>query len=188
MTPKRLLIFAELPFVTLSRALASIPHEAPDLTAQVLPVLEAGVMALTFVGPDGAELEDLDLAPYAQALSLGGILGLAWEEREGRGWETWREGLCEERLGPADELVVPLEADGSPDMDFKPTTRRELGPGRAHVVRSCLDLGMTALFSCRFGPVRLAWAAGEGRRALTLTRHGHTLRPPVERGLSGEGA
>ena len=79
MTPKRLLIFAELPFVTLSRALASIQHEAPELTAQVLPVLEAGVMALTFVGPDGVELDELDLAPYAQALSLGGVLGLAWE-------------------------------------------------------------------------------------------------------------
>jgi hypothetical protein len=169
-----------------ARALAAVPASHPELVVLVLDEAHAQVSVLRFVDGAGMAL-DVDLRPFAQALSAGGrSAGVARIDaaQDARSWTGWRDGAVEATLGEADELYVPHDEDGLPDLDVEPVPRARAGAGWRRL-RSCLDLGMQRLASCRFTPVAHAldaMAAGEEVpvHAFVLRRGGAAVQPPAE--------
>lgn len=169
----------------LGRALAPVPIERPSLVALVVPLHEAQALAVQFRDGDGVPTS-VDLAAYAGALSRGGWpVGLARQSAGGGCWETWSGGEKTLSLSSDDALYLPFDDEGFPDMQTSPLRAGERPPEGWRQWRSCQDLGMTELHSCRFRPV--VWAVqrairgeSEDARALVLAEDGEVLNPPQE--------
>lgn len=171
----------------LARALAEVKHGARELVAVILPVEEGQAVVVRLLDPHGQPSE-ADLAPFASALSARGHrAGVVHIDPVGgaRQWQGFHDGRLEFSLGPDDEPYVPHDEDGLPDMDVPPRTPATGVPPGWRRLRSCLDLGMQRLVSCRFTPVaraveRLHAAEPAGARAFALVVGGRALRPPQE--------
>ncbi len=180
-----LLITPDISLETLGRALGAVPIERPSLVALVVPLHEAQALALQFRDGDGLPT-GVDLPAYASVLSRGGWpVGLVHQGPDGDRWETWSGGAKTLVLGGEDALFLPFDDEGFPDMQAAPVRAADGPPEGWRPWRSCLDLGMTALHSCRFRPV--LWSVqrairGESgdARALVLAEDGEILSPPQE--------
>lgn len=170
-----------------ARALAGAAGAEPDLIALILDEDHARVSVVRFVDQGGQPIA-VDLAPYARALSAAGrSAGVAHIDptRDARSWEAWADGALSRTIGQGEELYVPLDDDGFPDLDATPQARPDGAAAGWRRLRSCLDMGMERLASCRFTPVAHAldaMAAGEGDsvHAFVLRRGGQTVLPPAE--------
>ena len=182
-----ILVFPQTPPETVARALAVVPGSGGDLSALILPVPMAAATVARFYDAHGRQAA-LDLTPYAAALSRGGhALGVVRIDPVGntRRWAAWRDGAQAEVYTPDDELYVPHDEDGLPDLEAPPVRARDGVPAGYRRLRSALDLGMQKLVSCRFTPVahaveRLGHAEAPDARAWVLRRGGRDLRPPQE--------
>jgi len=169
----------------LSRALSTVPVSRPSLVALVVPLHEAQAFAIQFRDGDG-QATVVDMTAYARALSQGDWpVGLARQDDACDTWETWTNGVISTRLDCDDALFLPFDDEGFPEMQQKPVVARDGVPEGWQSWRTCLDLGMTSLHSCRFRPV--LWALGravsgelEGVRALVLAEDGEVLKPAQE--------
>ncbi len=179
-----LLITPDISLETLGRALAAVPIDRPSLVALVVPLHEAQALALQLRDGDG-QPAGVDLSAYASVLSRGGWpVGLAHQSPDCDRWETWSGGERTLVLGCEDALFLPFDDEGFPDVQVAPVRAADGPPEGWRRWRSCHDLGMTALHSCRFRLV--LWSVrrairGEGdARALVLAEDGEILSPPQE--------
>lgn len=168
------------------RALAAIGSEAPSLVVLAVPILAAGVTAVRLLDGRGRALPG-ETARVAAALSRGGRAGLAELDAAAgtRRWTRFVDGVQGPTLTELDELWLPHDAQGMPDLDAEPVATRDGVPEGWRRLRSCLDLGMQGLSSCRFTPVVRALEvvrAGEDSpaRAWVLREGGVALQPPAE--------
>lgn len=169
------------------RALGHVRAPASSLVALLVPLEHASGTIVRFTDESGRPAA-VELAPFARALSSGSqAVGVARIDGADslRGWESWQNGALSRQLGPADELWIPLDAAGQPDLDGEMRTFPDGAPAEGwRRLRTCLDLGMERLLSCRFTPVTRALErlrAGEGgARAFALISHGRPLQPPQE--------
>lgn len=173
----------------IARGLAGMAWPQRDVVALFLPLDEAGCVAVQFRSGGGARIE-VDLDAVGRHMSTGGHgVGVAHggAAERGRAWVQWKDGREVARFGPADELLLPVDEDGFPELDETPRRRGEGAPEGWDVFRSCHDLGMQAAFSCRFRPVAFRVARLDGRdgdgesgaRAFVLVRDGQALHPPL---------
>jgi len=182
-----LLITPQVNLDILSRALSTVPVSRPSLVALVVPLHEAQAFAIQFRDGDGQPTA-VDTTAYARSLSQGDWpVGLARQDAECDIWETWTGGEVKVRLDCSDELFLPFDEEGFPDMQEKPAIARDGVPDGWKRWRTCLDIGMTSLHSCRFRPV--LWALDraiegelEGVRALVLAEDSEVLKPAQEVG------
>lgn len=182
-----LLIVPSVSTEILARALAEVDAGVSDLLAVVMPVEEGQAVVVRLLDAHG-QPSTVDLAPFARALSARGHrAGVAHIDPVGghRGWQGFHNGTQELSFTPADEPYVPHDEDGLPDMDVAPRRLADGVPPGWRRLRSCLDLGMQRLVSCRFTPVaraveRLHAAEPGSARAFALVVGGRTLRPPQE--------
>jgi hypothetical protein len=171
------------------RALAALGSDAPSLVVLAVPVPAAGVTAVRLLDGAGRALAD-ETARAALGLSRGARSGLA-ELDAGAGTRRWTrfvDGVRGPTLTEQDELWLPHDEQGMPDLDATPVPTRDGVPDGWRRLRSCLDLGMQGLSSCRFTPVVHALEsvrAGEpaGARAWVLREGGAPLLPPAEVGM-----
>jgi hypothetical protein len=169
----------------LGRALAALPVDRQSLVALVTPLHEANALAIEFRDGDGRPTT-VDMVEYAQHLSRGNrSIGYAYSEGADQTWETWTNGELIHQLSSADALYLPFDDEGFPDMQADPVPARDGVPEGWQLFRTCLDLGMQELHSCRFRPVLWALARAdrgemEGTRALVLSEDGQHLNPPQE--------
>ena len=182
-----ILVLPSLSSAQIARALSVVEPSVPSLVALVVPVERAGASAVRLFDEDGRPA-DVDLSVYAAALSQGGhAVGVATVDPVGsnRAWQLFRDGALAETFGADDELYVPHDEDGFPDLEATPVRRSEGVPDGWRPLRTCLDLGMERLVSCRFTPVTYVFEQLRGNRgvqahAYTLATGGHALRPPQE--------
>ncbi len=168
------------------RALTALGSEAPSLVVLTVPVPAAGVTAVQMLDGRGRALPE-ETARVVVGLSRGGRAGLA-ELEPAMGTRSWTRFVDGERgltLTEQDELWLPHDAQGVPDLDSEPVATRDGVPDNWLRLRSCLDLGMQGLSSCRFTPVVAALdalRAGEPTkaRAWVLREGGRTLSPAAE--------
>ena len=170
-----------------ARALAGAAGAEPDLIALILDEDHARVSVVRFVDQGGQPIA-VDLAPYARALSAAGrSAGVAHIDptRDTRSWDAWADGAQTRTIGLVDELYVPFDADGMPDLDATPVARPDGAGAGWRRLRSCLDMGMELLASCRFTPVAhaldaMAMGEGDSVHAFVLRRGGQAVQPPAE--------
>jgi hypothetical protein len=168
------------------RALSAIGSEAQSLVVLAVPVPSAGVTAVRLLDGRGRALP-AETARVAVGLSRGGRAGLAELDAAAgtRSWTRFVDGVQDETLTEQDELWLPHDAQGMPDLDAEPVATRDGVPDDWRRLRSCLDLGMQGLSSCRFTPVVAALEAvraGEPTmaRAWVLREGGRTVAPAAE--------
>lgn len=182
-----ILVVPKTPHALVARALALVPPPVADLVALVVSVDESNATAIRFYDPQG-RVADVDLRPWAAALSQGGhASGLASVDASAgaRDFALFRDGAEAARFTPDDETYVPHDEDGFPDLDVPPRTARDGVPPGWRRLRTCLDLGMQALVSCRFTPVarvfeRLLAVEPARANAYALAVGGRALSPPQE--------
>ncbi len=182
-----LLIVAQTAPETVARALTRVDVPVPTLNALVVTVPEANATAVQLLDDRGRP-SSADPALFARVLSVGGhAVGVARVDPVGshRAWERWQDGALSVRLDEGDELYVPHDEDGFPDLDVPPVRARDGVPAGWRRLRSALDLGMKQMLSCRFTPVlhafeRLHHAEDVQVRAFALVVSGRALRPPQE--------
>lgn len=170
-----------------ARVLGRQSVQTSSLVALLIPLEHASGTIVRLLDEAGRPAA-VDLAPFARSLSTGGQpVGLARIDGADaqRGWETWQDGERTRVLTVADELWIPLDAEGHPDLDGDMRSFPDGPPASGwRRLRSCLDLGMERILSCRFTPVTRAMErlrSGEGEaRAFALVSHGHPLHPPQE--------
>ena len=179
---------------SIARGLAASAPARDELVAVLIPLPEANATAVLLRDLHGQPAA-LDLVEVATRMSSGGFeVGLAdgSPDEPDRAWTSFKDGRVELRLGPRDEPWLPMDEDGFPDLD---APRRFLdqgipaGHGR---FRSCHDLGMTQVFSCRYGPVDWTLkraSAGEdvGAQAYLLSSGGHKSGAPMRLPWTGAG-
>ena len=171
----------------LARGLAQAECPAPNMVALVVNVPEARATAVRFVDAQGRGL-DVDPGLFARVLSVGGHeVGVARidPQANARRFELYRNGAEIAVFTTADELYVPHDEDGFPDLDVPPVRLSDGVPEGWRRLRSALDLGMQRMVSCRFTPVsyafeRLQHAEDLDVRAYVLSVAGRALRPPQE--------
>jgi hypothetical protein len=182
-----LLIVASTAPDTLAKALARVEVPVASLNALVVSVPEANATVVQLLDDHGRPSE-VDPALFARILSVGGH-GLAVARVDpsanSRRWERYLDGAQVETLGVDDELYVPHDEDGFPDLDVPPVRASDGVPEGWRRLRSALDLGMKRFLSCRFTPVLHRWerlhhAADNSVRAYALVVGGRALRPPQE--------
>lgn len=172
---------------SLARGLAVTDLPSPSLVALVVNVPEAQSTAVRFLDPSGRPAE-VDPGRFARVLSVGGhTVGVARIDpgANTRRFELYRNGAVLHVFTPEDELYVPHDEDGFPDMEVPPVRQADGVPEGWRRLRSALDLGMQRLVSCRFTPVAHAFerlARGEDLdvRAFALSVAGRALHPPQE--------
>ncbi len=182
-----LLIVSQTAPESVARALARVEVPVSALNALVVTVPEARATVVQLLDERGRR-SDLDPALYAAVLSVGGhAVGVARVDPVGnrRRWERYLDGALVERLGEEDELYVPHDEDGFPDLDVPPVRARDGVPEGWRRLRSALDLGMKGMLSCRFTPVlhafeRMHHAEDVAVRAYALVVSGRALKPPQE--------
>jgi len=170
---------------TVARALVAAAPAGDSVVAVLIPVAEAGATAVIFRNSQGEALK-VDMDRVASHLSTGGTdVGVAHGHSQdtARRWDHYREGQVVHTLGPRDELYLPMDEDGFPDLEATARTTQESLPAGWGRFRSCHDLGMQETFSCRFGPVahcidRMLVGEDVGARAYALVRDGQRLSPP----------
>lgn len=181
------LILPRLGREAMARALAEVVWTVPSLVAVAVVERPPHVVAVRFFDETGYPAE-VDLEAAARTLSSGGFaVGLACiaPVADQRRWESWQAGERVEILGVEDETWVPRDEDGFPDFEVEPVRFGEGVPDGWRRLRSCLDLGMERLFSCRFLPVARQFErlrAGEpvDARAFVLVSDGRPMHPPAE--------
>lgn len=184
-----LLIVAQTAPDSLARALARVTAPVPTLNALIVTVPEARATAVQLLDDHGRPSE-ADPALFARVLSVGGhAVGVARIDpvANTRRWERYVDGAQTQVIDAEDELYVPHDEDGFPDMDAPPRRASEGVPEGWRRLRSALDLGMKGLVSCRFTPVlhafeRLHHAEDLSVRAYALVVAGRALIPPQEIG------
>lgn len=168
------------------RALSALGSEQSSLVVLAVPIPTAGVTAVRLLDRRGRALPD-ETARVAAGLSRGGRAGLAVLDAAAgtRRWTRFVNGEQDTTLTEQDELWLPHDAQGMPDLDAEPVATRDGVPDGWRRLRSCLDLGMQGLSSCRFTPVVSALEAvraGEPTlaRAWVLREDGRALVPAAE--------
>lgn len=182
-----LLVVAQTAPESVARALSRVEVSAATLNALVVTVPEARATVVQLLDERGRP-SDIDPALYARVLSVGGhTLGVGRVDpvENNRRWERYHDGELVQSLGLDDELYVPHDEDGFPDLDVPP--RRAPVPEGWRRLRSALDLGMKEMLSCRFTPVlhafeRMHHAEDVNVRAYALVVAGRALKPPQEIG------
>lgn len=181
MSALHLLVLPDAPPERVLRALRHAPLAGNDLVAHLTRVLEANAVVLAFADAQG-QAAPLALEPIAAALSQGGeVVGLAQLDAAAgtRSWQTWTGGQRVQWLTQDDELYLPPDARGRPDLDAEPRTRAQGADAGWVLLRSCLDRGMERSFSCRFAPIAHALEQGGGEHtAWVLIARGHPLAGP----------
>lgn len=186
-----LLVVPQSAPASLALALARVEVAVPSLVALVVAVPEARASAVQLLDDHGRPSE-ADPALFARVLSVGGhAVGVARIDpvANTRHWERYQDGLQAETLGSSDELYLPHDEDGFPDLEVTPVRAADGVPEGWRRLRSALDLGMMRLLSCRFTPVshafeRLHHAEDVAARAYALVVAGRALRPPQEMAVS----
>ncbi|MCB9760717.1 MAG: hypothetical protein H6739_12820 [Alphaproteobacteria bacterium] len=185
-----LLILPGTPADRAARALAHVPFAASSVVALAVPVPRANALAVRLLTEDGRPAP-VDLAVVAAALSTqdhGVGLARLDGDAERRAWLQYRGGQQIARFTVDDELWIPLDERGQPDLDGD---MRRFGDGVPEEgwrrLRSCLDLGMERFVSCRFTPItraleRLRAGEDSDARAWILVSGGRALLPPQEIG------
>ncbi|NOY26861.1 MAG: hypothetical protein GXP62_13400 [Oligoflexia bacterium] len=183
---RAVLVLPHLSPETIARGLVECAPQRDTLVAVLLPLPQANATAVIFADLAGQALA-LDLDPMAQALSAGGTeigVAIGHSDDPARRFVGYRDGRVLHTLGPDDELFLPVDEDGFPDMERPPVRRVDGPPDGWGRFRSCHDLGMKRAFSCRFGPVehcldKMVSGQDVGARAYALVRDHHRLRPPL---------
>ena len=191
MSCREILLFPTVPLNILLRALPQVPPAHPELVAVVVPVTHSSVTAVRFYTRRGRPAE-IDLAPYGLLASSGNYrAGVARinPSKSTRSWTVYLDGVQTAILTDADELYIPYTDEGMPDLDADPVRLADGVPEGWRLLRTCLDLGMNKLVSCRYTPVareldRLRAGRSPGARAYALSSGGVPLSPPQEVPLS----
>lgn len=191
---RAVLIVPNLALETVARGLVEVAPPAPSVVAVLAPLEEAGACVVVFRDLEGQAL-DLDLDQVAAHMSFGGHdVGVAhgMGAEEGRRWLCFREGKVIRSLDPRDELYLPVDEDGFPDLERTPVRQADGPPPGWGRFRTCHDVGMKQTFSCRFGPVEHLLAtlqAGQdvGARAFALVNDHRRLHPPLPLAWGGDG-
>ena len=179
---------------TVARGLVEAAPPVPSVVAVLLPLDEANATAVVFRDLDGQPLP-IDLDQVGAHMSSGGTdVGVAHgdDQDEGRRWVRFHAGQVAQVLDLRDELYLPVDEDGFPDLERAPLRRADRPPATWGRFRSCHDLGMKQSFSCRFGPVEHLLAgllAGRevGAQAWLLVRDHRRLHPPLPLSWGGNG-
>ncbi len=174
-----------------ARALDGLVAEGETLVALAAPVTSAGALALRFVDRWGHPAA-MDYLAAASALSAGGeAVGLAriHPANDARAWLRFEGGAQVSAIGRAEELYLPHDDEGFPELSVAPVALADMPEGPPagwRRLRTCMDLGMKGLSSCRFTPVTRAFdrlSAGDGvdgARAFALIWESRRLRPAQE--------
>lgn len=192
--PYDVLVLPHIAPDSIARGLVDAAPALPQVVALLLPLPEAGATAVLFTD-DHCRAVSVDLDAVAAHMSTGGhAVGVAHGsiDQAERRWRGFRDGRPVMELGPDDELYLPVDEDGFPDLEAERLRKGDGVPDGYGRFRSCHDLGMKQTFSCRFGPVahavqRLAQGEEVGVEAYALVVDGHRVSTPTPLKWSGRG-
>jgi len=191
---RAVLVVPHLSPETTARGLVECAPAVDDLVAVLLPLPHANATAVLF-HRRGGDVADIDVNQLACHLSLGGTevgVALGRLTNQDRTWTSYCDGQRCLGLDINDELYLPVDEDGFPDMEQQPIAWRDHPPAAWGRFRSCHDLGMKRTFSCRFGPIQHALDqlhAGHdvGARTFAIVHDGEPLHPPRALPWTGAG-
>ena len=191
---RAVLIVPNLSPETVARGLVESAPPAPSVVAVLVPLEEAGACVVVFRDIDGQPLA-VDLDQVAAHMSCGGHdVGVAHGlgADEGRRWLRFHCGKVVQVVDARDELFLPLDEDGFPDLERAPMRQGDGPPAGWGRFRTCHDVGMKQVFSCRFGPVEhmlsmLQTGQDVGARAFALVNEHRRLVPPLPLSWGGGG-
>ena len=169
-----------------ARAMAGLAWTQPDVVVLVVPAPHSGGVGVLVVNAEGQVQVGHEDAAARKLSSASYPICVATLGDEPR-WVRYEGGDPVQDLGPADDLFLPFDEDGFPELGETPIARRDGPPEGWRVFRRSVDQGMESLLSCRFRPLERAInRALEGSsprtRAFVARRKGRALNPPAEVG------
>lgn len=184
--PHDVLLLPHIASDSIARGLVGAMPDLPQVVALLLPLPEAGATGVLFTDDRCSPLP-LDLDAIAAHMSTGhNAVGVAHggPDEDRRIWRGYLDGERVVELGPDDELYLPVDEDGFPELDAERVRGGDGVPPGYGRVRTCHDLGMKQAFSCRFSVVaqtmkRLAAGEDVGLEAYALVVDGRRVGSPT---------